>query len=1663
MNNRISILACLMFLFGIHATTLTAQGEPFIITVKTDNPGTSNPSSFTIPTNNSYTYLYEVDWDNDGVYDDQFVTGDITHDYGTPGVYTIRIRGLFPAIYFNDDGDEEKLLTVEQWGDIQWESFQNAFDGAENLTTVGTDAPDLSNVTDVSRMFDDAYMFCGEIGHWDMSNITNMRGMFDGARVFNSDISNWDVSNVTEMDDVFEDAFLFNQDIGNWDVSSAVDMKCMFEDARSFNQDIGGWDVSNVTDMGDMFKDAYVFNQDIGGWDVSNVTDMDEMFENAYEFNQNLGNWDISGLNSSGDMNQMLDDCGMSMGNYHATLAGWAALPNTPLNMSLGADNLMYCSWWSARDELINTYGWSINGDVLGSCFPAGSNEDVGAAPNCSNFSPAINEKGEAMVTATDFITNIDDIESSPTVTVYNQWGGVLPGFPFTFTALEDVLEWDVCAYLGKTLQFSVTNGAGTCDLGYINLNGAPGVGLTSAFGNQKPWLGDDAADGKINVYCGQIPDPSAHVPTTTTPCGGQASVPKVQPDWVMTIPCDEVNDTAEVIFRTWESYDKDGNLSTLTDTIVVFRLPKLTPDAFIAASEEEYYCSLEATPNTGESLKRYIAWKQPVGLHDYERPYAKLRGVTYEIPVSVIALGLLNAILQGEEVFYEYLNCVILRKSNGEEVTIGDIVTGDYIDDLIASMTDEQKTYGFLQLLIEQEENPYLMDTEMGLFGFYPYLLLQDGDWVMSDGGSFVQVTQEWFYNGHGNNPFWFSGGWPSIYGSDGCISYCDVESAKDLDCIKVRVPALTIEEGITFPGDGQDEESNNGCQIICLPTGVHCGITIKQDPLTGWTGSCPQTRGVDSWITQTCWAETPNWCAEGGIGTAPIPCELISADDNPDDAVVDYECTDKSVKIHLSQWQTLIDTIGPIFDFCYPIFNLGDIFDEIINGFENDDCNLIGPWDQEEIMEAIRSGEQYETAQRWEACNPTVYRVGTHDCSVAVYVPSVKVIDNCSGIHSVKAMVEVAGGTRAVALEQTAVETQILANGDTCYVYTYAHTTDPIEVPFSGCDGELTEVRYEAADNCWNQSEWSKFIHITDDVPPTVVVNRNLNVTLTNKIAWVPAENWDEGSWDNCEIDLRLGRRTDWWADTACVDLCADLGPNAPYDNWVDLLDDLGVAREHAAGAVAGERVGETYFNALYNVNDLKTFLDDGEVEKYYFHQIQWLWEDEELCGEKVVHAWIYAIAEYIAENCSEVDDHGNPLDINDLEAIFDNLSGQPGYGNELALMGGGWGKSVPFKCEDACESVPVELLVLDYCCNWGIGRSVMNVEDDGNARVVRRLPDLDITCESYNIFYKDVVEAAAAFGENGSVIDTAGAFDEINDAFGSYILTWVDNQNRPTDIDGNLLPDSIVNFDYWNIACEEKSEIEKVAIDNHDGTIGWETIIHNTTFLDTTTLTEENGVVAINCSGSYTQDIWVDLDECGQGTLTRRFFVVSDCGEEPQWVVEQVINVQSACGMRASMFDLPANVGTKNEPICLPEGLSQSYLPDTIGALTLKSHLEGKLCNSFASGSNVKEFDVAGTDMKKYVIEWTMIDWCAHHTSSNREFSYTQEVIATIDPECDVTTGTGDTTDVSLVQGTIATERGEAVQKVEMKAVLGSGSPLTTVTGGEGAYNFSISNGA
>ena len=49
------------------------------------------------------------------------------------------------------------------------------------------------------------------------------------------DISHWDVSSVTDMSRMFEEASSFNQPLNNWDVSNVTDMRRMFNGARSFN------------------------------------------------------------------------------------------------------------------------------------------------------------------------------------------------------------------------------------------------------------------------------------------------------------------------------------------------------------------------------------------------------------------------------------------------------------------------------------------------------------------------------------------------------------------------------------------------------------------------------------------------------------------------------------------------------------------------------------------------------------------------------------------------------------------------------------------------------------------------------------------------------------------------------------------------------------------------------------------------------------------------------------------------------------------------------------------------------------------------------------------------------------------------------------------------------------------------------------------------------------------------------------------------------------------------------------------------------------------------------------------------------------------------------------------------------------------------------------
>ena len=385
-QKAVSSLMLFVLVFGLGAfvasKAVKAAPGDFMITIKTDNTGSSSSTAFTIPTV-GVGYNYDVDCDINDTIDTLLVgqTGNATCVYPVAGTYTAAVSGTFPRIYFANTGDRLKILSVDQWGANVWASMEQAFAGAYNLVINAPDAPNLSSVTSMNSMFSGAATLNQNIGSWDTSNVTDMGSLFALASAFNQNIGSWDTSSVTNMESMFFATNNFNQDIGGWDTSNVTNMNHMFSGALHFNRDISNWDTSSVTDLSSMFAGAYVFNHDIGSWDTSSVTNMDSVFFSAMSFNQDLSDWDTSRVTSMANMfnNAILFDqpigmwnvgqvqnftgmflnADLSTTNYDNLLVGWSGQPVQP-NMQLDVYNTHYCASESRYALTSAPNNWTI-------------------------------------------------------------------------------------------------------------------------------------------------------------------------------------------------------------------------------------------------------------------------------------------------------------------------------------------------------------------------------------------------------------------------------------------------------------------------------------------------------------------------------------------------------------------------------------------------------------------------------------------------------------------------------------------------------------------------------------------------------------------------------------------------------------------------------------------------------------------------------------------------------------------------------------------------------------------------------------------------------------------------------------------------------------------------------------------------------------------------------------------------------------------------------------------------------------------------------------------------------------------------------------------------------------------------------------------------------
>lgn len=295
--------------------------------------GSSTSNQLNLPLTSSGTYDFTINWgDNTTSSISSSSQTERIHTYASSGTYTTKMWGTIRGWEFNNNGDRNKLQSVDKWGGLKLRAtstpfpIRGAFMGCNSASysnVIGV--PDLSYATNLRACFYENWNLTtiNNLNDWDVSGINDMYTLFFDCINFDQNIGSWNVSNVTNMGYVFGNnvtlrAFPSNKgkfnnggspSIGNWNVSRVTDMTSLFVNQALFDQDLGKWGVGNCTSFAAMFG-IYLnantptqtwtgsFNNggspSIGNWDTSKATNFSTVFCNQVNFNQNIGSWNVS-------------------------------------------------------------------------------------------------------------------------------------------------------------------------------------------------------------------------------------------------------------------------------------------------------------------------------------------------------------------------------------------------------------------------------------------------------------------------------------------------------------------------------------------------------------------------------------------------------------------------------------------------------------------------------------------------------------------------------------------------------------------------------------------------------------------------------------------------------------------------------------------------------------------------------------------------------------------------------------------------------------------------------------------------------------------------------------------------------------------------------------------------------------------------------------------------------------------------------------------------------------------------------------------------------------------------------------------------------------------------------------------------------------------------
>ena len=569
-----------------------------------------------------------------------------------------------------------------------------------------------------------------------------------------------------------------------------------------------------------------------------------------------------------------------------------------------------------------------------------------------------------------------------------------------------------------------------------------------------------------------------------------------------------------------------------------------------------------------------------------------------------------------------------------------------------------------------------------------------------------------------------------------------------------------------------------------------------------------------------------------------------------------------------------------------------------------------------------------------------------GSHDCAAHSYVPPAYVHDTCAGVKFVKAIIP---GIATVVLEQSE---------DDHYLY---ESHKQVKIPH----GLPVPIYYEAYDSCHNIGYDTCWVKVKDLTKPVTVCDKGVTVSLSGKKVWVDAETFNEGSWDNCGINLLLARRKDW--TEACVDLCDDYHVACYNDHY----DTLWCA-------------------------DLEDNKHIDEVEAHYYKTMQWLKEDGRECSELLWNAWVYDLCKYYMLNCVdhpyEVDEHyfNKLLKEFGCYAEFEGVTNITDEHIDMwSQLGGGWSDAVPFDCDDACSNVEVELLAIDYWCNWSKSWTTVRVEDKTPVDIEYDVHDeLEISCSGYKANMYEYAESAhpvsIEYLVNAAKEGDKEALAELDTLFGGYDKVWRDEYgNTPDHTEGG----------YYDIHCYCDTYTKKTKVyDDHLGYI-WKEVEYDSCYSYEHEYETYFGQVVVNCGQAVKceQKVWCEFDHCGQGYIYREWKFIQGCpeGSEDHYYPshhadtikrKQIIWVGSGCELQKGMFYKPF----VDEVVTC--GIEYDEAGNATGDLSPEytgypEYMFDDDCRIVGINYSDKVFKIVGGDEACYKIirTWYFMDWC------------------------------------------------------------------------------------